>query len=207
MRKNPKDAAAATRAPLHLLPSAGAIAGSLACRDGAKKYGPYNWRDKPISLMEYIGAMERHIARMKDGEDFDDKSGVSHLGHIIATASILVDADAVDTLIDDRPEVQGCATDMLNGIEETLKEMAAADDALDVLEKAASSVPDKLGGPTDPFAMDKLGNPPTYAPEGCLSPHHVHRNNPAGYDNRRIFDALCGEIPLHQTVIHERKAK
>ena len=181
VRKNPKDAAAATRAPLHLLPSAGAIAGAMACRDGAKKYGPYNWRDKPISLMEYIGAMERHIARMKDGENFDDKSGVSHLGHIIATASILVDAAAVDTLIDDRPEVQGCATDMLNGIEETLKKMAAED----VLEKAASSVP-------------------TYSPEGCLSPHH--RTDKLGMPPDPFADMVFG-MPLHQTVIHERKAK
>ena len=58
---NPKDRAALGRVPLELLPAAGRIYGALACRDGAAKYGAYNWREKAISLMGYTGAMERHL--------------------------------------------------------------------------------------------------------------------------------------------------
>ena len=118
---NPKDVAALTRAPLHLLPAITNISGAMACRDGAIKYGPYNWREKPISLMEYCSAMERHILRIKDGEWIDAKSKVPHLGHIIATAGILLDALHCGKLIDDRPAVPGAASDMLDWIENMLK--------------------------------------------------------------------------------------
>ena len=124
---NPKDAAAQTRAPMHLLPAAGAIHGCMACRDGAAKYGPYNWRERPISLMEYIGAMERHIARLKDGEWTDAKSGVSHLGHINATSSILLDAHECGTMIDDRPGLPGQASALLDEIELKLRDMEKTD--------------------------------------------------------------------------------
>ena len=100
---NPKDEAAQGRVPLELLPAAGRIYGALACRDGAKKYGPYNWREKAISLMGYTGAMERHLVAIRDGEDLAADSLCEHLGHIIATASILLDARECDKLIDDRP--------------------------------------------------------------------------------------------------------
>jgi hypothetical protein len=100
---NPKDIAATGRVPLHLLPAAGRIYGALACRDGAEKYGPYNWREKPISLMGYTGAIERHLLAVRDGEDTDQDSLCEHLGHIIATASILLDARECGALIDDRP--------------------------------------------------------------------------------------------------------
>lgn len=117
---NPKDLAAQSRAPLHLLPAATSIHGAMACRDGAIKYGPYNWREKPISLMEYLGALERHIARLKDGQWIDDKSGATHLGHIIATCGILLDAEHVNTLKLDWPNVRGRATQLLDHIESEL---------------------------------------------------------------------------------------
>ncbi len=103
---NPKDRAALNRVPLHLLPHVGRVHGAMACRDGAIKYGPYNWREKPISLMGYLGAMERHIAAIAGGEwcSTDTDPPVPHLGHIVATASILLDAHEAGTLMDDRPE-------------------------------------------------------------------------------------------------------
>lgn len=119
---NPKDVAALSRAPLHLLPAATSIWGAMACRQGAIDYGPYNWREKPISLMKYLGALERHIARLKDGEWIDAKSKCPHLGHIIATSGILLDAYHCGTLIDDRPP-EGRATDILDDIEASLKEI------------------------------------------------------------------------------------
>lgn len=101
---NPKDLAALHRVPLHLLPSVTSIWGAMACLDGAVKYGPYNWRQKPIRLMPYVSACERHFSRYKGGEDFDSKSKVHALGHVIATCGILLDAEMHGTLIDDRPD-------------------------------------------------------------------------------------------------------
>ena len=118
---NPKDMAASTRAPLHLFPAVGAIYGAMACRQGAEEYGPYNWRDKAIGLMNYIGALERHIARLKDGQWVDRKSGQPHLGHIIATSAIMLDADECGTLVDDRPNKLGHAGSVLDQIEDKLR--------------------------------------------------------------------------------------
>jgi hypothetical protein len=72
--------------------------------------------------MKYIGALERHIGRIKDGEDLDNKSGASHLGHIIATSGIVLDAASVGTLIDDRPTIRGKASEELDKFEEQRKQ-------------------------------------------------------------------------------------
>jgi hypothetical protein len=114
---NPKDIAALSRVPLHLLPAVTRIQGAMACADGAVKYGPYNWREKPIALLFYLGAMERHILRMMDGEDIDPKSGLRHEAHLIATAGIILDARECGTLIDDRPAKKGRASVLLEEYE------------------------------------------------------------------------------------------
>lgn len=122
---NPKDLAAKMRVPLHLLPSAGAVHGAMACRDGAvvKGYGPYNWRDKPISLMEYIGAMERHLVQLKAGGWYNvDAPLVTHLGSINATTAIILDAHECDMLIDDRPRVVGHTNETLIALAASMKE-------------------------------------------------------------------------------------
>lgn len=109
---NPKDKAALTKVPMWSLPAIGPVHGAMSTGDGLRKgYGPYNWREKPISMMEHIGALERHIAALKDGEDFtnDSNRGVTHLGCVIAGASIILDAQQCGTLDDDRPK-PGLAT-------------------------------------------------------------------------------------------------
>ncbi len=99
--KNPKDVAAV-------------VHGAQATGDGIRKgYGPYNWREKPISLMEHLGAIERHIACIKDGEDYCKDSRVSHLGCINAGTAIILDAMQCDTLIDDRPKKPGRSAEEL----------------------------------------------------------------------------------------------
>ncbi len=100
---NPKDVAGSKKTPLGLLPAAGRIHGAMAAKQGAEKYGPYNWRRIPIGYTPYLDAIERHLLALRDGEDKAADSGVHHLGHIIATASILLDAMAFGTLRDDRP--------------------------------------------------------------------------------------------------------
>jgi dATP/dGTP diphosphohydrolase len=104
---NPKDAAALKRVPMHLLPQVGVVYGAMACRDGAIKYGPYNWRERSISLVQYVGAMQRHLSSLLDGEDCASDSELPHLAHVIATAAILLDAKQAGALLDDRPKRSG----------------------------------------------------------------------------------------------------
>jgi len=100
---NPKDLVGAKKVNLGALPAAGRILGALAAAYGARKYTPYNWREKKVQYTIYLDAMERHLLALRDGEDRAEDSGISHLGHIIAGASILADAEACGCLIDDRP--------------------------------------------------------------------------------------------------------
>lgn len=111
---NPKDAAALKRVPLHLFPPVGVVYGAMGCRDGAAKYGPYNWRDRAISLTQYVGAMQRHLLALLDGEDDAADSKLPHLAHVIATAAILLDAKEAGALLDDRPKRSGNAGDLIS---------------------------------------------------------------------------------------------
>lgn len=100
---NPKTAIGVTKAPLHLVPPAAIHHCALAFADGAKKYGPYNWRDKTVSSSVYIGAMKRHIDAWWDGEDLSPDALVEHLGHVMACCAIILDAKSIGKLNDDRP--------------------------------------------------------------------------------------------------------
>ena len=115
---NPKDLLGVKKVPLNLLPAAGRIWGAKAMQDGARKYGPYNWRDKKIIASIYLDAIERHLLAFVDGEDLAEDSKVHHLGHIIADASILLDAIEGGFLIDDRPKA-GPAAYLLKKLKET----------------------------------------------------------------------------------------
>ncbi len=121
---NPKDAAAQTRVPMHLFPAVGAIYGAMACRDGAEKYGPYNWRERAISLVWYLGAMDRHLKALLDGEDNASDSGLPHLAHVVATAAILLDAQEAGALIDDRPKRSANAGALIERMNAKLREGA-----------------------------------------------------------------------------------
>lgn len=110
--RNPKNLAAKNRIKLAFLPPAGKIHGAHACMNGAEKYGPYNWRKEKIALMEYASAMQRHIEAWIDGENEASDSRVHHLGHVIASAAIMLDAIENDCAIDDRPPV-GNTPDLL----------------------------------------------------------------------------------------------
>lgn len=69
---------------------------------GASKYGKFNYRDSSIAAATYEDAMERHAQLWFDGEDNDPESGVSHLAHVIACATLLLDAQATGKLSDNR---------------------------------------------------------------------------------------------------------
>ncbi len=100
---NPKDMAAKSKLPLHLIPPDAEIRIAEVFAHGAAKYGKWNWRDKPVGLMAYVGAILRHTNAIRRGEDIDPESGLPHLAHIAATACILMDANECKSLIDNRP--------------------------------------------------------------------------------------------------------
>lgn len=100
---NPKDAIGVTKAPLHLVPSVAIAMEAEAMRDGARKYGPYNWREHEVAATVYISAAERHLRSWLDGEECAEDSGVHHLAHARACLGILLDAVECGKLSDDRP--------------------------------------------------------------------------------------------------------
>ncbi len=109
LNENPKDVAGRCKPPLYLIPPVANIWECLVLQYGSTSHpagprGEFNWRTGPqISMKQYIGALERHIAALKDGEDNDPSSGLPHLAHIRATAGIMLDADSIEQMKDDRP--------------------------------------------------------------------------------------------------------
>lgn len=87
-----KKATAGSQKPqLHLMPPTAMIQCCKAFSDGAKKYGPFNWRDKKLDRDVYFGAILRHTFALMDGEACASDSGLNHLAHIMATCAILLD--------------------------------------------------------------------------------------------------------------------
>lgn len=109
---NPKDKTGQSKTPMALIPSAALVLVAEAMRDGAIKYGPYNWRNEAVQAMAYSHAIDRHHAAYKDGENEASDSKIHHMAHIAATALIVLDAMLQDKLIDDRPP-KGKSSDML----------------------------------------------------------------------------------------------
>jgi hypothetical protein len=75
--------------------------------NGAEKYGLTNWREHEVSASVYYNAAFRHLAAWWDGEQTASDSGVHHLGHVMACCAILLDAEHMDQLNDDRPAIPG----------------------------------------------------------------------------------------------------
>lgn len=102
---NPKDLLAEQegRALLHLIPSPALIHVAKAMEDGARKYGPYNFREEGVGAGTYVSAARRHLLDWLDGEELAPDSEVHHLAHAAACCMIILDALAVGNLVDDRP--------------------------------------------------------------------------------------------------------
>lgn len=103
---NPKDAYGDLKAPVDLVPSTGVLYESMAFKRGARKYGPFNWREKAVRARVYGAAMDRHLKSWLDGEDYDydpkTDDYVHHLAAVRACANIVLDALELGKLVDDR---------------------------------------------------------------------------------------------------------
>jgi Domain of unknown function (DUF5664) len=123
---NPKDLLGVAKVSITKLPAVGILHGAHAMMNGAEKYGPYNWREKPVIASIYVDAMMRHIlAWFDEREECAADSGVKHLGHVIASASIILDAQATGNLGDDRPG-QGKGAAVMDSINAVIKQRREA---------------------------------------------------------------------------------
>ena len=103
---NPKQAYGDKKIPVHLVPPAADLYMGMALKEGARKYGAYNWRKNDVEAMTYVGAAKRHIMQYLDGEDIDPDTGEAQVPHIaaaMACLAILADATEGGNLIDNRP--------------------------------------------------------------------------------------------------------
>jgi hypothetical protein len=100
--KNLKTAAAVGKPKLSDVPPVALFALGAAMSDGADKYGRFNWRDTGVTSSVFYDAIARHLVDWFNGEDFTHDSKVRHLGAIMASCAILLDAEFEGILNDDR---------------------------------------------------------------------------------------------------------
>lgn len=112
---NPKDLVGAKKAPTRYVPQALVLETAAVMATGAAKYGPFNWRQQPVSAATYAEAMQRHLSAWIEGQDAAEDSGLNHIAHIAASCGILLDAAANGTLLDDR--VAGPAANILRRLD------------------------------------------------------------------------------------------
>ena len=101
-RENPKEAFGRAKATTFFIPALAVFKLGAVMALGARKYGPFNWRKDPIKASTYKEAIVRHLEAWIDGEEEDEESGQSHLAHVMGCAAILIDAQAHESMIDDR---------------------------------------------------------------------------------------------------------
>lgn len=145
---NPKDIVGAKKSPLGFVPPALVIGTAPAMAVGAEKYGPFNWRERPVQVMTYIEAILRHMYAFMDGQDVAEDTGVSHLGHAAASLGILMDAFSLDRVIDNRPK-GGPAADILRSQDKSVQ--PKVDEAIEAAIEAA---------------LTEIGMSPVYEPWG-----------------------------------------
>lgn len=99
---NPKDRAGSKKPNLSILPLRPLYEVALALYEGARKYGPWNWRAEKVDETIYVDAAIRHLNQWIAGEDIDPDSGLPHISKAIAGLVILRDAQHHGCSIDTR---------------------------------------------------------------------------------------------------------
>lgn len=99
---NPKDIIGGKKIPLWLCSPIAKANWALAQFAGLLKYGAWNWRVEGVRTSVYMSALERHLDAYASGEQLDPVDGTHHLGNIMACAAILMEAEAIGNIVDDR---------------------------------------------------------------------------------------------------------
>lgn len=102
---NPKTLAGSKKQSLFCNTTIAAAYANRINATGAAKYGRYNWLGSKLTLSVYIDAIERHLLLLKLGQDLASDSQLHHLGHILQTAAIALEATLVGNMVDDRTKV------------------------------------------------------------------------------------------------------
>lgn len=69
---------------------------------GSLKYKDRNW-EKGMKWSKVLASLERHIAAIKKGEDYDLESGLLHAAHVMCNAAFLTEYYKIYPQGDDRP--------------------------------------------------------------------------------------------------------
>lgn len=56
---------------------------------GAEKYADNNWQNLEDGIDRHYAALRRHLAAYRQGEYYDEESGMPHLWHVAANAMFL----------------------------------------------------------------------------------------------------------------------
>lgn len=126
--ENPKDLIGNTKLGLRHVPLGALYEMAVAMDDGARKYGPFNWRAHPVRADVYVDAAKRHMEAWVHGEERAGDSGGHHLAHAMACMAILLDAQHHGTLKDNRDTNAKNFYDIIDQIQ---KERDAAKKVLD----------------------------------------------------------------------------
>lgn len=125
---NPKTLLGIEKAPLHLVPETAEAHMAMAFADGGYKYQPYNWRSARVSSSVYYAAALRHFKRWWAGADYGhDTPGVHNLGAVMACCAIILDAEATNSLNDDRPPPNPRYAELMEEMVESLKGLQQRD--------------------------------------------------------------------------------
>lgn len=127
---NPKQAFGDKKPDLRLLPLSGQLAQWEAHKDGANKYGPFNWRINAVEANTYINAALRHLQLYAAGEERARDTNVSNLGAVMACCAILIDAEKHSKLIDNRYK-SSVECDLLHQAEEMMIKLRKAQEERD----------------------------------------------------------------------------
>ncbi|AET42288.1 gp114 [Ruegeria phage DSS3-P1] len=104
---NPKTRFGMAKPGIYAIPPTALLHCGAAMHNGCEKYGLTNWREHEVSASVYYNAAFRHLAAWWDGEREAEDSGVHHLGHVMACCAVLLDAEHMGKLRDDRPAIPG----------------------------------------------------------------------------------------------------
>lgn len=101
---NPKDRIGQQKVSITTIPGVALLHEARAMMNGASRYGRFNWREHSVLASIYVDAAFRHLYSWFEGEEEAPDSHVHHLGHARACTGILLDAQSVGNLVDDRPK-------------------------------------------------------------------------------------------------------
>ena len=118
---NPKTTAGSHKVDMSLIPPSALVLCAAAMKEGADKYGAYNWRETGVPASVYVAAMYRHLLQYASGYDIDPDSDTPHLAHIMANCAILLDAASGGNLHDDRNKDTGELSTILDKANSSLK--------------------------------------------------------------------------------------